>query len=1178
MSRVQEKIKDLIEVHPYKSLKDFTAEPSETLSGYHFTDITSNLMVKWLDTLVSIDRIDGQAKALAGYRGVGKSHFLATFAAIISKPELRSTITDQHVSASAQHLMRKRYPVAFIRRGLQSTLLEEIRFGISNSLSIEEFEVPSDVESIVKMVSERFVETPFIIIVDTASDRESRVARDDGQILGDLASIAKKHNIFVGIALDDDISNADGINSSIAQNFTIDYLDQEHLYQIVNTHIFPKHRQTQAFLRQIYTEYKNTFPGFRWSEQRFNSIYPLHPSILEVAPFIRLYVQNFAVLEFAAEAGTKILGRPANSLIALDEIFDSVENSLRKSPELKDIFDTYDRITKEIVSQIPVMERLQAKLLLKAWFILSLNGDGTTASEVAATMLIFNERDPKKSLDDVKDLLEKVAAALPDQIWRRESENGDIRYSFKLKNKDSFNDKLEDSVESVDNGEIPHLLRRVAKEKFTDWHFPLENEAENADYADCLITWRGGIRRVRLWWDWENEISKIDRTNISANYCDLEIFITNKSQEIDFERTNTGKAVWQTAKLNAAEIITLKKLSVLLNNQHLREENPQQVNAAIHTGMLAVENIWNRIFISEAKLKIDDFEFEFPNDIGQSETLGGVFSLTLRPYFEERFPDHPVFEHLLTMNDVSILVNNLFSGAKVNHDNVQQLAENFALPLGLVSKRGENYLLESEDALLGLPLVKKVLSIVEVNSGKSINLDTIYEHLHNTSFGLVREMQNLILGALVAQRKIEFVTSKGDRINRRSLDLKILWDDIEGIAKSSSVQVDHAKLLKWIQLFTNDQTLASIDDKQILEVLKNWLDSWEDSNILARFNQLPDEILNTKVWYFAANIEKTFGSAAESIASILEESLSIEEGIQRIIDSFYESEEEFQKHSEELTSLKHFIEGADLREKIWAYLSVCESTKDEEIEHLRDRLFYLIGKGANSPNAEDNVAISEIWEKFHTNYSDLFALKHDMIMKSHLLQEKFDEILKSDQWWEFENLSKLQIFQTHFRRKTEKIFKLFNELDCRFDVRENLKSHPFCACSFNLAKIKDWENLPKHLISTIEQGRKSYRRTLFMLSDILVEKIETLANKTENRGYAEAATDLGEWFERNKVIPYFSINHINILNKILEDMTSSTLLDVRIPKLDGYQDNIELRENLNNWLDELPKEPVLVKI
>ena len=59
--------------------------------------------------------------------------------------------------------------------------------------------------------------------------------------------------MFVAVALDDDIAGADGINAAIARNFSIDYLDQEHLYRIVDSHIFPKHRQTRPLLHEIYT-------------------------------------------------------------------------------------------------------------------------------------------------------------------------------------------------------------------------------------------------------------------------------------------------------------------------------------------------------------------------------------------------------------------------------------------------------------------------------------------------------------------------------------------------------------------------------------------------------------------------------------------------------------------------------------------------------------------------------------------------------------------------------------------------------------------------------------------------------------------------------------------------------------------------------------------------------------
>ena len=245
---------------------------------------------------------------------------------------------------------------------------------------------------LLRVAAENAGDVPFVLIIDTAFERSSRVARNDGETLGEISEISKKLNIFVGVALDDDIAGADGVNLAIARTFAIDYLDQEHLYRIVDSHVFPKSRQTQPLIHDIYNNFRELLPYFRWSEQRFSALYPLHPIILEIAPYIRLYAPEFALLGFASDAGNKILGRPANSLIALDEVFDCVENALRKVDDLSETFASYDRLNSEVVASIPVMQRLQAKLILKGLFLLSLDGDGTSAGEISAAMLTTGVR------------------------------------------------------------------------------------------------------------------------------------------------------------------------------------------------------------------------------------------------------------------------------------------------------------------------------------------------------------------------------------------------------------------------------------------------------------------------------------------------------------------------------------------------------------------------------------------------------------------------------------------------------------------------------------------------------------------------------------------------------------------------------------------------------------------
>jgi len=334
MKRFDEKVKDIVEVRSSSSLCDFLADPANALAGYHFTDITSDLMAKWLDRVAGVKTGKGAALALAGFRGVGKSHFLAALGAIVSQPELRTGISDQHVTASAQQLSRRHGIVAHVLRGSADTLIAELKNAIAEITNSEGGSDPGDsINDLMAMLAAKSGDLPPVILIDTAFGRDSRVKRDDGRLLSEIAAAAVEAGIFVGLALDDDIASADGINSSIASSFEIHFLDQEHLYKIVNAHVFRKNEQRQPVLHDIYESYRQSMPGFRWSESRFTSLYPLHPAILEIAPFVRLYLHDFALLGFASEAGVKILGRPANSLIGLDEVFDSIEDRLRHVAE-----------------------------------------------------------------------------------------------------------------------------------------------------------------------------------------------------------------------------------------------------------------------------------------------------------------------------------------------------------------------------------------------------------------------------------------------------------------------------------------------------------------------------------------------------------------------------------------------------------------------------------------------------------------------------------------------------------------------------------------------------------------------------------------------------------------------------------------------------------------------------
>ena len=166
MKRIQEKVKDVVDVRPYTNLQDYFSDPAQTLGAYHFTDATADMMAKWLDRVADVQVQNGAAIALAGYRGVGKSHFLATFGAIAANPELRSRVTDQHVAASAQRLKRRHYLAANVRRGTHPTIIAELKDALARAFEVDASNLSNSLSDLLRLASEKAGDLPFIIIID----------------------------------------------------------------------------------------------------------------------------------------------------------------------------------------------------------------------------------------------------------------------------------------------------------------------------------------------------------------------------------------------------------------------------------------------------------------------------------------------------------------------------------------------------------------------------------------------------------------------------------------------------------------------------------------------------------------------------------------------------------------------------------------------------------------------------------------------------------------------------------------------------------------------------------------------------------------------------------------------------------------------------------------------------
>lgn len=1135
MKRIEQKVKDLVELRQYSSNYEYAREPAKALASYRFTDVTSDLMAKWIERACHVSDGNGTANALAGFRGVGKSHFLNTFGAIVGNADLRSRAGDSHVDSAAHGLGRRKFNVVWAFRGTEESLVAELQTGIAEATGISRAVLSSDLVELLESAQTFGADASLVVLIDTSLDRSERVSRDDGPMLGEIAEIAKKRGFLVCVALDDDIAGADGANAAITRSYSIDYLDLEHLYKIVDAHIFPKFPRSNSVIHEIYNYYRAVVPGFRWSEQRFSALFPLHPAIMEVAPFIRLYLHEFALLGFASEAGARIMGRPANSLIAPDEVFDSVEKSLRKVDVLSAAFEIYDRLNSEVVAKQPVVKRLHAKLVLKGMMLFSLSEEGSTAAEIGASMLIFDEGDPSAAVGEIESVLVAFAAAAPDGIKTESDSSGQNRYSFRLDAKDGLKLALQDSIEKVGPAQIDAILKRLLSERFPDFSFSVdESEGRLADEADAFLLWRGGVRKGQLQWNVENGNV---RSSVGAQDWTV-IVAAEPGQAASSDSMSVG---WIPGAIVASDRDAFARYWLLQNDSTIRSEHKEHLATAIQTHAASTAKAFQRVFLDQAMLSIGGFEYNLTEDARGAATLSQLFSIMLEPLFETRFPDHPIFPHVVGPKEVSTIVSGFFTGSATADDNLLRLAADCCLPLGIATRGETGPSPADAEELRRLETVRIVLELVDSASDPSAKISDVHAALAKEPFGLVAESVHLILSAMVAARMIEFVTTRADRINHRSLDLKVSWDDIVAVARPVGSGISVERLGRWLHLLTGaDETLSVSregDTEAIKQALAIWQADWRTSSVAARYADVDDCSLTTRTWRASSSI-KSFDSVAGSIDRLRSGELSCEDCLTRIADAFADQESEFSRRSDDLILIEEFLAGFELREKAVSYLAKSEPTGESEIDNLRAYLWDFVTSDLSDHDPEVSRLITNQWSRYQNLYTRHFVDLHNAIPAEADIREKLQQVKTTDVWWEFETLSGIPTFDAMRKIYVGGAIDAMKRLDCNRNVENELSASPGCGCGFSILEAETIGEKPRDLWQMINTALFEYRRSL----SVRIDDILDLASETNSEAIGASLKKL---VENENDLRRLTVEEIGLLSSLRS-----------IPSTGGAVDNI----------------------
>jgi hypothetical protein len=406
------------------------------------------------------------------------------------------------------------------------------------------------------------------------------------------------------------------------------------------------------------------------------------------------------------------------------------------------------------------------------------------------------------------------------------------------------------------------------------------------------------------------------------------------------------------------------------------------------------------------------------------------------------------------------------------------------------------------------------------------------------------------------------------------------WDEVTGVARAAALLHSSEELSTWARLLTGNESLGLISEPGPRELVRaalwDWLNGWRAENLLETFAALPDEGLTTRIWNLAATVRKSFGMASEAVEDAFSDNISLEESLQRVADAFGDTVENFSTASVVLSQLRSYCKGLIAREEARRYLLAAEPAEWSELESARRELLCICEDVHNLLDPESNRRFDLLWREFQGRYVDYYTRAHDAHVGNLSDRSGLNALLASDEWHNFEALSKLSIVNREFGERARGLLEGARHSKCNLPVRRLLETKPYCACFFRLARARAAEQIVSELEEVMRLGIKSHLETLATWGRNLAMALNIMAEQHAEEHVKESAQTLATKLAATAHHDGLSLREVELIELALQS-GGVPPLRVEMPEaLSGLQTREELKARLDQWLDGLPNYPALV--
>ncbi|KAF0249986.1 MAG: hypothetical protein FD167_612 [bacterium] len=387
-------------------------------------------------------------------------------------------------------------------------------------------------------------------------------------------------------------------------------------------------------------------------------------------------------------------------------------------------------------------------------------------------------------------------------------------------------DKLTIAVSQLPDDDIrlDCLLVSAGRKFFKDWPFIFEGNRFR-DRAEINLKWRGSLRKGLFKFGGETEIYKDTDSQISPCDYDWQITIFRAYAPMVLPPTQEAPITllhWQPISLSSSERLVLKQLLVI--NEATLDLGDEKEVVVFKTQLEdQVYSLFQRVYLKSRFLTNQHIDLNLPNE---GAFLNSNLTKLLDKLFAKRYPAHPNFDDLLTLETLTDLLPWLFHSQTLPNPDQETALEQFARPLHLIISQ-EEMLYKIANPKKNFPvgsIVGHLWQAIEQN--QTITKLDAFKLVHKEPFGLQRPALLLILATLAGNGQIVLL----DEFNEPIHDSNGLHLDVE-LSDFSSVRLlqGDIKQVSWKAVkklseepsdYQNYTLLAVDDDATIHMVLK----------------------------------------------------------------------------------------------------------------------------------------------------------------------------------------------------------------------------------------------------------------------------------------------------------------------------------------------------------------------